>query len=64
MAERKAVYTDILRHYYRGTRLMIIAERTRPAAGESLFGTGRSPLSGSVKMCVVKKTRHRFMMAR
>ena len=36
MAERKAVYTDILRHYYRGTRLMIIAERTRPVAGEKL----------------------------
>ncbi len=30
MAERKALYTDILRHYYRGTRLMVITGKQRP----------------------------------
>ncbi|HSV95863.1 MAG TPA: SpoIID/LytB domain-containing protein [Spirochaetota bacterium] len=36
MAERKAAYADILRHYYRGTRLMIMAEKTRPGSGNNL----------------------------
>nr|MBP7604828.1 hypothetical protein [Spirochaetota bacterium] len=43
MAERKASYDQILRHYYRGTRLMVITGKPRGDSAGKTAGDRRRP---------------------